>query len=146
MRLSRTVSSRSSESSWGTRPSLALIRGPSVEGSIPSTRSVPPETGDMHEIIRIVLVLPAPLGPRNPKHSPRTISKSTPSTAVKSPNRLQRPRATTRAGDTAAGDTAAGDTAAGDTAAGDTAAGDGPVPSVRARAGSVHPSVRSVPP
>src|SRR5579875_2416257 len=131
MRLSRTVSSRSSESSWGTRPSLALIRGPSVEGSIPSTRSVPPETGDMHEIIRIVLVLPAPLGPRNPKHSPRAISKSTPSTAVKSPNRLQRPRATTRGGDTAGGGTAAGD---------------GSVPSVRVRAGRVHPSVRSVPP
>jgi len=48
----------------------------------------------MHEIIRMVEVLPAPFGPRNPNDSPRSMSKSTPSTAMNSPNRLVRPRPT----------------------------------------------------
>ena len=39
--------------------------------------------------IEIVVVLPAPLGPRKPKISPRGTSNETPSTAVKSPNFLQ---------------------------------------------------------
>ena len=43
--------------------------------------------------MRMVLVLPAPLGPRKPKASPGCTSKSTASTAVKSPKRLVRPRA-----------------------------------------------------
>ncbi len=38
-------------------------------------------------------VFPAPLGPRNPNDSPGATSKSIPSTAVISPNRLVRPRA-----------------------------------------------------
>ncbi len=44
--------------------------------------------GDTQPIIRIVEDLPAPLGPRKPKASPRGILKSMPSTAVKSPNRF----------------------------------------------------------
>ena len=47
-------------------------------------------------IIRIVDVLPAPLGPRNPNDSPRATSKSTASTAVRSPNFFVRERASTR--------------------------------------------------
>ena len=39
-------------------------------GSMPSTRSVPSVTGETQPIMRIVLVLPAPLGPRNPNASP----------------------------------------------------------------------------
>ena len=95
MRLSSTVSSRSSESSWGTSPIRARMRAPSVAGSIPRTRSVPPLRGLMHEIIRMVEVLPAPLGPRKPKDSPLAMVKSTPSTATKSPKRFTRPCAST---------------------------------------------------
>ncbi len=49
--------------------------------------------GETQPIIRIVEVLPAPLGPRNPNDSPRATSKSMASTAVKSPNILVSPRA-----------------------------------------------------
>src|SRR5947207_6812686 len=40
--------------------------------------------------IRIVVVLPAPLGPRKPRISPRSTRKLTSSTAVKRPYRLVR--------------------------------------------------------
>ncbi len=49
----------------------------------------------MHEIIRMVEVLPAPLGPRKPNDSPLAMLKSTPSTATKSPKRLTSPCAST---------------------------------------------------
>ena len=42
--------------------------------------------------ILIVVDLPLPLGPRNPKTCPRGTSKLIPSTAVKSPKRLVSPR------------------------------------------------------
>src|SRR6187401_3442603 len=57
------------------------------------TVSVPPLIGETQPIIRIVEVLPAPFGPRNPNDSPVATSKSTASTAVKSPNFLVSPRA-----------------------------------------------------
>src|SRR4051812_29032408 len=57
------------------------------------TVSVPLVIGETQPIIRIVEVLPAPFGPRNPNDSPRATSKSMASTAVKPPNRLVRPRA-----------------------------------------------------
>jgi hypothetical protein len=57
------------------------------------TLSVPAVTGETQPIIRIVEVLPAPLGPRKPNDSPGATSKSMASTAVKPPNRLVRPRA-----------------------------------------------------
>ena len=60
---------------------------------MPSTRSTPAEGGDTQPIIRIAVVLPAPLGPRNPNASPAATSKSMPSTAVMAANRLVRPRA-----------------------------------------------------
>ena len=44
--------------------------------------SVPSVTGETHPIIRIVVVLPAPFGPRKPNDSPGATSKSTWSTAV----------------------------------------------------------------
>src|SRR3954454_3458433 len=56
-------------------------------------RSSPEVTGDTHPTIRIVLVLPAPFGPRKPKLSPLATSKSIASTAVKSSNFLVSPRA-----------------------------------------------------
>ena len=43
--------------------------------------------------IFIVVVFPHPFGPRNPKISPRSMVKLTPSTAVKSPKRQVRSRA-----------------------------------------------------
>ena len=43
--------------------------------------------------VRTVVVLPAPLGPRNPKISPRSISNDTSSKATRSPNRLPSPMA-----------------------------------------------------
>src|SRR5580693_3016040 len=97
-----TVSSRSSESSWGTSPIRERIRGPSLAGSIPNTRRVPPLSGLMHEIIRMVDVLPAPFGPRKPKDSPLAMLKSTPSTATKSPKRLTSPCASTMGAGTVA--------------------------------------------
>ena len=51
------------------------------------------DSGETQPIIRIVEVLPAPLGPRKPNDSPGATSKSMASTAVNSPNRLVRPRA-----------------------------------------------------
>ena len=69
------------------------MAGPSVAGSIPRIRSSPEVTGLTEAIIRIVLDLPAPLGPRKPKASPRRTSTSMPLTASKSPNDLRSPRA-----------------------------------------------------
>lgn len=48
-----------------------------------------PELGvETAEIMRIVLVLPAPFGPKKPKLSPRSIAKLTPRTAATSPKSL----------------------------------------------------------
>src|SRR6266511_3959882 len=93
MMFSRTVSSKSSVSCCGTTPRRARISAPSVTGSRPRIRSVPPDGGDTHPIIRMVEVLPAPFGPRKPKASPRWTSKSIPSTAMSAPKRLTSPRA-----------------------------------------------------
>src|SRR5215210_1536235 len=69
------------------------MRAPSTAGSRSRIRSVPSLTGETHPIIRIVELLPAPLGPRKPNASPRLTSRSIPSTATRSPKRLTRPRA-----------------------------------------------------
>ncbi len=96
-RLSRTRNSSSSMFSCGTTPSRALIRRPSARGSSPNTERVPSVIGEVAPIIRIVDDFPAPFGPRNPKTSPRWMSKSTASTAVMSSKRLVSPRAETSA-------------------------------------------------
>ena len=49
--------------------------------------------GETQAIIRIVLVFPAPFGPRKPNDSPGATSKSMASTAVKPPKRFVRARA-----------------------------------------------------
>ncbi len=50
-----------------------------------------PELGAMRvPKMRTVVVLPAPLGPRNPNTSPRATLKDRPSTAVRLPKRLVR--------------------------------------------------------
>jgi hypothetical protein len=59
--------------------------------SWPATRAVPDVAfARVHKIL-IVVVLPAPFGPRNPKVSPRATSKSIPRTAGTSPYCLVRP-------------------------------------------------------
>ncbi len=92
-RFSATVSSVSSMSSCGTTPSRRRIAGPSVAGSRPRTRRWPAVGGDTAPIMRMVELLPAPLGPRNPNASPLPTRTSIPSTAVNAPNRLTSPRA-----------------------------------------------------
>jgi hypothetical protein len=53
---------------------------------------VPDVRVDVAAKIRMVVDLPAPLGPNNPKDSPLATSKSMPFTAVKSPKTLVNPR------------------------------------------------------
>src|SRR5919106_294941 len=75
---------------------LRFISEACATGSIPITVSDPPLGGEVQPIIRMVDVFPAPFGPRKPKASARRTSKSMPSTATRSPNRLLRERALTR--------------------------------------------------
>ena len=67
--------------------SVALI-------GLPNSSASPSLAGSRPVSIFIVVVLPQPFDPRKPKISPRLIVKLTLSTAVKSPNRRVRPRAT----------------------------------------------------
>ena len=53
---------------------------------------VPDVRVDVAAKIRMMVDLPAPLGPNKPKDSPLATSKLTPSTAVRSPNFLVSPR------------------------------------------------------
>src|ERR1700730_11067454 len=63
------------------------------------SNSMLPEVGGARPIsIRIVVVLPAPLGPRNPKKQPRGTSRSSPSTAALVPYTLRRLRVRIAAG------------------------------------------------
>src|SRR4051812_16124410 len=59
---------------------------------------LPPSLGISPVSMRMVVDLPAPLGPRKPKKLPRGTSRSTPSTAAFSPYDFRRPR-TRMAGD-----------------------------------------------
>src|SRR4029450_552134 len=77
--------------------SALILRGDSVT-SMPKTRISPPLTGETQEIIRTVVVLPAPFGPRKPQHSPSRTTKSMPSTARDSPNFLVSPLPSTTGG------------------------------------------------
>src|ERR1039458_9084736 len=70
----RRTSSRSRTTSW------------------PATVALPPEGLASVQSMLIVVVFPAPLGPRNPNTSPAATSKSTPRTARTSPKFLTRPR------------------------------------------------------
>ena len=60
-------------------------------GAPPSTSTVPEVGRMMSSSMRIVVVLPAPLGPRKPNTSPRSISRSRSATAVNSPKRFVSP-------------------------------------------------------
>src|SRR5438105_9694439 len=63
--------------------------------SWPATRATPPLGCRSVHRTEIVVVLPAPLGTRNPNSSPGSTENEMPSTAVKSPNRLTRPSTST---------------------------------------------------
>src|SRR3972149_4479631 len=56
----------------------------------PSTTTSPPSRPSSPQIIEIVVVLPAPLGPSRPYVSPAATEKLTPSTAGREPKRLRR--------------------------------------------------------
>ncbi len=58
--------------------------------SKPSTFTVPVDAGMKPVMIRIVVVFPAPLGPRKPRICPDAAVNETSWTAVRSPNRLLR--------------------------------------------------------
>ena len=64
---------------------MALMRSESRRMSRPSTRTSPEVGSDSPARMRMVVVLPAPFGPRKPKISPRRTWSEMPSTAVKSP-------------------------------------------------------------
>src|SRR5947209_10699001 len=64
----------------------------SLTTSWPATAALPEEGfASVHSML-IVVVLPAPFGPRKPNTSPAATSKSTPRTACTSPKDLARPR------------------------------------------------------
>ena len=67
----------------------------STPASSPATLSSPEFLGETQWIMRMVVVFPAPFGPRKPKHSPSLISNEMPSTAVKPLNFLTRSFAAT---------------------------------------------------
>src|SRR5215207_2869946 len=57
---------------------------------IPPTDAAPAEGASRVPSVRTMVVLPAPLGPRNPNTSPCATSKETSSKAMRSPNRFDR--------------------------------------------------------
>src|SRR5271154_5286922 len=67
------------------------IGAPALGKHVPLTRTVPLSGRSRPAIIRIVVDLPAPFGPRNPVTTPGCTTKLKPSTAVLSPYRLVRP-------------------------------------------------------
>src|SRR5688500_12925367 len=73
-------------------PSRVRSQRASVAQLRPSTSTVPLSGVNRPSRISIDVVLPAPFGPSNPKHSPRRTSRSRPATAVTAPYLLTRPR------------------------------------------------------
>jgi hypothetical protein len=76
------VKSRQRRTSWPSATDFTR-RGCSFTG-IPRTSSRPEVGGSAHDIIRIVVVLPAPFGPRKPKHVSAGTSKLIERTASRS--------------------------------------------------------------
>src|SRR5512133_1246835 len=68
----------------------SLMRSVSVRMSKPATRPVPPLGVSRPQSMRIVVDLPAPLGPRKPKISPRVTENEIPATARNAPKRFSR--------------------------------------------------------
>ena len=70
---------------WNTMPTFRLFGGRFVM-SLPSTLMLPESGYSKPAIMRSVVVLPQPDGPRNEMNSPRSADSSKSSTAVKAPN------------------------------------------------------------
>src|SRR6266566_5240103 len=83
---SHAVSSESRLGSWNTTPNFLRTSVWCVVGSRPSSSRVPLVGCKSVVSILMVVVLPAPLGPRNAKTSPGRTSKETSLTATTSPN------------------------------------------------------------
>ena len=89
-RVSRPVENASRVAVCMARPSRLRTSPGSAVTSYPATRA-PPEVGLSNvDRMRMVVVFPAPLGPRKPNSSPRSTSKLTSSTARDSPYTLTR--------------------------------------------------------
>src|ERR1700755_3185621 len=87
---SHAVRSWSRLGSWKTTPRRRRTSSRCAVGSSPSN-SIWPLVGRRSVVsILIVVVLPAPFGPRKAKTSPRRTSNDTSSTAVSSPKRFTR--------------------------------------------------------
>src|SRR3989442_2337742 len=90
-RFSRAVSWSSSEGSWKTSPIRDRTAAGSCETSMPATCASPEVGRSSVQRMLIVVVLPAPLGPRKPKTSPCSTARSIPRTASMSPYVFTRP-------------------------------------------------------
>src|SRR5690349_3229705 len=64
------------------------MRALAESAGAPKTSTLPELAITRPMMLRISVLLPAPFGPSNPKHSPLCNSRLTPSTAVNSPKRL----------------------------------------------------------
>jgi len=83
--------SSNSENFWLMYPIRRCTRSGWRMTSSPSTRALPESGRIVPHSILMVVVLPDPLGPRNPKIWPRSTVTSMPSTAVKVPKVFRRP-------------------------------------------------------
>src|SRR3954453_17601485 len=91
-RFCSTVSVMSRLSSCGTTPHSARATF-DCRGSVNPSTSISPSSAIAWAVsIRIVVDLPAPVGPSRPTHVPAGTSRSRPSTAVMRPKRLTTPR------------------------------------------------------
>src|SRR6516162_2376259 len=90
---SAAVSSLSRLGSWNTMPKARRTSSGSLTGSWPEIKSRPSLGLSTVVSILIVVVLPAPLGPRKPKMTPSGTANEAWSTAVKPLKRLTRSRA-----------------------------------------------------
>ena len=91
--ISPPVIAGQSVTSPGTYASLLCSAVASRQGSPPSSEASPPSLRSRPSSMRIVVVLPAPLGPRKACTSPAATVRSRPSSAVALPKRLRSPRA-----------------------------------------------------
>src|SRR5712691_7075947 len=80
-------------------PMCSLMASDCVAISLPPTVALPEVGCSRPHSMRMVVDLPAPLGPRNPKISPRVTSRLIWSTATKLPKRFTKSRISTAAGD-----------------------------------------------
>ncbi len=92
-RFSLPDSSSSTAAYWPVSPMIRRTFFGSRTTSYPPTEARPPSGCSSVDNTRIAVVLPAPLGPSNPKTVPSEATMSIPSSARTSPNVLMRPSA-----------------------------------------------------